>query len=169
MSKSKNEKAKRLREISKSILILKDLNISPAERLEMGGRHIAKAFELGAFNRHEHITLRNSVEFRLSQKNVNPYISAWAEIIPWLKYKEPPFPPSDIDKNFSADCELIAKAVIDKAKAIEQAKPADLKGGNTTPAKGWGITTLFKNIIEKGWQIFTKSFWDSVFERWGPK
>jgi 6-pyruvoyl-tetrahydropterin synthase len=41
--------------------------------------------------------------------------------------------------------------------------------GNATPAKEWWITTLFKNIIEKGWQIFTKSFWDSVFERWGPK
>jgi hypothetical protein len=51
---------------------------------------------------------------------------------------------------------------------LSDEKPAET-WGNATSAKGWGITILFKNIIEKGWQIFTKSFWDSVFERWGPK
>jgi hypothetical protein len=40
---------------------------------------------------------------------------------------------------------------------------------NAAPAKGWGITTLFKNIIEKGWQIFTKSFWEAVLDRVWPK
>lgn len=41
--------------------------------------------------------------------------------------------------------------------------------GNATPAKEWWITTLFKSIIEKGWQIFTKSFWEAVLDRVWPK
>lgn len=61
------------------------------------------------------------------------------------------------------------RAKVERQQQIELAeKPAE-RGGNATPAKGLGITTLFKNIIEKGWQIFTKSFWDSVFERMWPK
>ncbi|MDD5327975.1 MAG: hypothetical protein PHY02_09225 [Phycisphaerae bacterium] len=55
------------------------------------------------------------------------------------------------------------------AEAKETSGKAEETGGNATTAKEWGIKTFFKNIIEKGWQIFTKSFWDSFFENWGSK
>jgi hypothetical protein len=64
--------------------------------------------------------------------------------------------------------QLCREAASDNAGDTKNQKPAK-EEGNATPAKEWWITTLFKNIIEKGWQIFTKSFWDSVFERWLPK
>jgi hypothetical protein len=147
MSNSKNEKTEKLQEISKSVLILKNLSVSPAERLEMGGRLIAKAFELGAFNRQEHITLRNAVEFRLSQKNVNPYISAWGETLVWLKHKKPPFPPSDLDKSFSADCELVAKAVLEEAKVIEQADLPSTKQNGATAKKRYLKPVIIAALI----------------------
>jgi hypothetical protein len=69
-------------------------------------------------------------------------------------------------KNIEIEKGLTEKALAEvKADLQQQAE----RGGNATAAKGWWVTTFFKNIIEKGWQIFTKSFWDSVFERWGPK
>jgi hypothetical protein len=36
---------------------------------------------------------------------------------------------------------------------------------NTIPAKRWRIWTCVKKVAEKGWQIFTKSFWETLFER----
>jgi len=47
-------------------------------------------------------------------------------------------------------------------------KPAETEQ-KTALAKHWWIPTCLGKIIEKGLYIFTKSFWDSVLERWGPK
>ncbi len=47
-------------------------------------------------------------------------------------------------------------------------KPAET-GRDTTPAKHWGIWTWLGKIIEKGLYIFTKSFWETLFERMWPK
>lgn len=70
-------------------------------------------------------------------------------------------------KNFIADLEKhIVQGKVGDKKIAEEPEET---GGNATPAKGWGITTLFKNIIEKGWQIFTKSFWEAVLDRVWPK
>ncbi len=49
-----------------------------------------------------------------------------------------------------------------------QKKPAETEQ-NATPAKRWWIPTCIGKIFEKVLYIFTKSFWDSVLERWGPK
>jgi len=40
---------------------------------------------------------------------------------------------------------------------------------DTTSAKRWWIPTCIGKILEKGWQIFTKSFWETLFEKMGPK
>jgi hypothetical protein len=129
MDKSKestNDRAKSLREISKSILIRKGIKHSPAFLTEGAGRDVEKALKFGAFNRPEHTFLRTQVEQALSQKKYNPYISAWSEIALQLKYKRPPsFPTNrDIGRDFSADCEIVAKAISDEAEAIEQSETA---------------------------------------------
>jgi hypothetical protein len=38
-----------------------------------------------------------------------------------------------------------------------------------TSAKGCGVWTCIKKVVEKGWQIFTKSFWEAVLDRVWPK
>jgi len=38
-----------------------------------------------------------------------------------------------------------------------------------TPDKRQRFVNCAKKIIEKGWQIFTKSFWETVFDRVWPK
>jgi hypothetical protein len=129
MSKSKNEKAEMLRAIGNSILTLKKLKSAPAQLLQAGGRLIEKALKLGAFNRQEHTTLRNQTEVYLTVED--PHISGWAEFVLWLKHKEPPFSHSDIVENFSADCDLVAKAILDEAEAIEQADLARIKPAET--------------------------------------
>ncbi len=173
MDKSKestDNTARRLQEISKGILTLKDVKNCQADLFDVAGRFVKEALDLGAFNRPEHITLRKHTELRLSHKDVNPYISAWGEIVLWLKYKKPPFPPSeDIAKNFSADCEIFAKAILDEVEAIQKKQQPEPTSSeteqNTTPAKCLGIWTRIKKIFEKGWQIFTKSFWEVVLDR----
>jgi len=47
-------------------------------------------------------------------------------------------------------------------------KPAEPEQ-NATAAKHWGIPTRLGKILEKVLYIFTKSFWDSLWERMGPK
>ncbi|MHC4460868.1 MAG: hypothetical protein ACYS6W_15925 [Planctomycetota bacterium] len=54
----------------------------------------------------------------------------------------------------------IAKAEAEKPAKTEQ---------DTTPAVQRGIITCLKKVVEKAWQIFTKSFWESVLERVWPK
>jgi DNA-binding transcriptional regulator YiaG len=127
MDKSKestSDKAKHLREISNSILLRKEIKHSRAFLLEGAGRDVEKALKLGAFNRPEHTILHTQVEQALSQKNeINPYISAWSEIVLWLKYKKPPFP-TDVKEDFPTNCEIVAKAILDEAEAIEQPETA---------------------------------------------
>jgi len=64
-------------------------------------------------------------------------------------------------EQYAAAVNLIS--VAPKETATAQAKQ------DIPPAKRWWIPTCFGKIIEKGLYIFTKSFWDSVLERWGPK
>ncbi len=47
-------------------------------------------------------------------------------------------------------------------------QPAETEKG-ATPAKRRWMPTCICKIFEKGWQIFTKSFWESLFERMWPK
>jgi hypothetical protein len=124
MSELKSERAKKLQAISKRFLILKDqLNLCDVDRFEIAGQCIAETFEIGAFNRPEHFALRIDARRRLSQKD---YIGGWDDFRVWSKYGKPPFPPSDhITTNYSADFERAAKAILEEAKAIEQ---ADLAG-----------------------------------------
>lgn len=63
--------------------------------------------------------------------------------------------------------EEIKKAVEEIKSPVAQ-KPAEPEQ-KATPAKWWGIPTCLRKILEEGWQIFTKSFWDSVFDRCWPK
>jgi len=121
---TKNEKAEKLRAISKRFLILKDqLNLCDVDRFEIAGQCIAEAFEIGAFNRPEHFALRIDARRRLSQKD---WIGGWDDFRLWLKCGKPPFPPSDhITTNYSADFERAAKAILEEAKAIERAERAN--------------------------------------------
>lgn len=47
-------------------------------------------------------------------------------------------------------------------------KPAETKL-DITSAKCRGIRARFNKVVEKAWQIFTKSFWETVFDRIFPK
>lgn len=51
---------------------------------------------------------------------------------------------------------------------IKAQNPAET-GRNTTPTKFRRIIIYLKKVVEKAWQIFTKSFWESVLERVWPK
>jgi hypothetical protein len=52
--------------------------------------------------------------------------------------------------------------------SLAEAKSTETKQ-NTTPSKLRGIATCFGKILEKVLYIFTKSFWDSLWERMWPK
>ena len=53
------------------------------------------------------------------------------------------------------------------AKQVAQ-KSAEAKQ-NTFPSKFVKTTGRLKHVAEKGWQIFTKSFWEAFFDRVWPK
>ena len=53
----------------------------------------------------------------------------------------------------------------DQSEPEKQTEPEQ----KTTPVKRWWIPTCIGKMFEKVLYIFTKSFWDSVLERWGPK
>lgn len=57
-------------------------------------------------------------------------------------------------------CDRAMRQMPEKAAATER---------NTTHAKRRGVITCLKKVVEKAWQIFTKSFWESVLERVWPK
>ncbi len=40
---------------------------------------------------------------------------------------------------------------------------------NTRPYQWRGIVAWLRKVVERGWQIFTKSFWETVFDRVWPK
>ncbi len=116
---TRNEAAAALREIADSILSLRQLHTSPAERYEAGGRLVAKALKLGAFA--DNIDLRTHVEMRLEMPQgeglPDPFISAWAEMGDRLRYGAGPFPDRDLDEAFDEDCEIIARALLSEADA----------------------------------------------------
>ena len=59
---------------------------------------------------------------------------------------------------------------LDKCKdeMIQGIKPSET-AQDTTPAKRGRKGAWFKYVFEKGWQIFTKSFWEAVLDRYWPK
>jgi len=59
--------------------------------------------------------------------------------------------------------------LIDDLNDLSELKPAETKQ-DVIPAKGRRIIASFNKVVEKAWQIFTKSFWETVFERiFGPQ
>ena len=64
--------------------------------------------------------------------------------------------------------QLKQPALSGKAGDITQTAPE--KEQNATPAKWWRrIVTGLGKLLEKGWYIFTKSFWETFWEKFGPK
>jgi hypothetical protein len=53
-------------------------------------------------------------------------------------------------------------AILTKTAAIDEAK-----GGEENPSRSkfTRVMKQVKNVVEKAWQIFTKSFWETVFDR----
>lgn len=63
---------------------------------------------------------------------------------------------------------VLTAAASGKAGDITQTAPE--KEQNATPAKWWRrIVTGLGKLLEKGWYIFTKSFWETFWEKFGPK
>ena len=57
-------------------------------------------------------------------------------------------------------------------RAIEKAQetePARKDAENSTLSRWAKLKGWLKHVAEKGWQIFTKSFWEAVFDRVWPK
>jgi hypothetical protein len=40
---------------------------------------------------------------------------------------------------------------------------------DTSPSQWHGIATWLGKVVERGWQIFIKSFWETIFDRVWPK
>ena len=70
----------------------------------------------------------------------------------------------------------LTKQVVEQKKAKQASGKVDLPNEKSAEAE-WDTTLSkfaktigwFKHVAEKGWQIFTKSFWEAVFERFWPK
>lgn len=52
---------------------------------------------------------------------------------------------------------------------VSQNEPSREAIGNSNPSKRTKTKGYFKYAVEKGWQIFTKSFWETLFDRVWPK
>jgi len=48
---------------------------------------------------------------------------------------------------------------------IENIKKPSETEQDITPAKHRGIRTRFNKVVEKAWKLFTKSFWETFFDR----
>ena len=128
-----------LRALAKSVLALRDLSTSPAERWEAGGRFVAEAFKCGALGHSEKVDCRIHVEMRLAHTGVNPFISAWAEAGDRLRHGVGPFPPRDLDSDFAEDCELIANTLMAEADRTDQ-QPS----GQTEPTPKTDSTLIYQ-------------------------
>jgi hypothetical protein len=84
------------------------------------------------------------------------------------KFYNYPYQRSELFHHYIAPEEKISQL----SRALEYVQ-ADLAAAeterNTTPAKWWGIPTCLGKILEKVLYVFTRSFWDAVFDRRWPK
>lgn len=114
------------------------------------------------------------VEFKLDKLNKQDNeVSALDILDPDFKMPtDKPWKDSEIPRTVYFDeCAQCARQLARTLRQIaEKAELIDEFARKAPVSSKWRrIITCLKKVVEKGWQIFTKSFWESILERMWPK
>lgn len=130
-------------------------------------KHLSKRVEIEKSLRADYVLLTIIHDKRLKSPRT-PFITEgiWPNNDEWVESKW-----SEIKKGYYCGSRDIQTHIELSLKRVEAdlwpKKPAETE--QDIPTKRFGIKARLKKLVENAWQIFTKSFWETVFDRVFPK